>query len=575
MRIATVLTMALVSLPLAAAAQQEPMAKAFDLERRGDYAGAAEAYRKVLQVKPADAAALLGLERVLLPTNRSREILPLAQAASASNPSGDVFYGVLLRAWAAADQPDSMRAVALRWARAMPDNEAPYREWGAAALLRRDRPGALEAYASGRERLRRPDALAAEMAQLAVADADFPTAVREWVQAIRLLPGYRATALATLGQAPQPLRPEVLRQLAQERGLAARRLEAELRVRWGDPAGGFEVLREALPEERVESVQALRDFLDLLQPLRSGAALAAQGRTLEAMASRMSGAEGARLRLRAAQVYGEAGDREAARRMLAGLMDDRNSPSGLSAGAGATLITILIGEGKLAEAQQRLAEFQPKLGGGVVVQLRRRLVAGWLQAGELARADSALAADSTVEGLALRGRIRLYQGDLAGASEAFRAAGPFAGNLREATERAILLGLLQSIEADTLPALGRSLWKLHQGDSAGAAARLERVAEELPAPKGGAELRLLAGRIWSALGKSGDAERLLRAAAGPDAPGTAPAAELALADLMIRQGRHDSAVAQLEHLILTYPHSVLVPQARRALDQARGAVPRT
>jgi hypothetical protein len=31
----------------------------------------------------------------------------------------------------------------------------------------------------------------------------------------------------------------------------------------------------------------------------------------------------------------------------------------------------------------------------------------------------------------------------------------------------------------------------------------------------------------------------------------------------------------LEHLILTYPESALVPQARRLLDQTRGAVPRT
>jgi hypothetical protein len=34
-------------------------------------------------------------------------------------------------------------------------------------------------------------------------------------------------------------------------------------------------------------------------------------------------------------------------------------------------------------------------------------------------------------------------------------------------------------------------------------------------------------------------------------------------------------MALLEHLILTYPESALVPQARRTLDQARGAVPRT
>jgi hypothetical protein len=61
----------------------------------------------------------------------------------------------------------------------------------------------------------------------------------------------------------------------------------------------------------------------------------------------------------------------------------------------------------------------------------------------------------------------------------------------------------------------------------------------------------------------------------PGAPGTAPAAELALADLLLQQKRPADAVAQLEHLILTYPGSALVPQARRRVVEARGAVPRT
>jgi hypothetical protein len=39
--------------------------------------------------------------------------------------------------------------------------------------------------------------------------------------------------------------------------------------------------------------------------------------------------------------------------------------------------------------------------------------------------------------------------------------------------------------------------------------------------------------------------------------------------------RHGEAVEVLEHMILTYPQSALVPQARRKLDEARGAVPRT
>jgi outer membrane protein assembly factor BamD (BamD/ComL family) len=48
-----------------------------------------------------------------------------------------------------------------------------------------------------------------------------------------------------------------------------------------------------------------------------------------------------------------------------------------------------------------------------------------------------------------------------------------------------------------------------------------------------------------------------------------------LGELFLSQNRAQDAVTQLEHLILTYPESALVPQARRRLDQARGAVPKT
>jgi outer membrane protein assembly factor BamD (BamD/ComL family) len=50
---------------------------------------------------------------------------------------------------------------------------------------------------------------------------------------------------------------------------------------------------------------------------------------------------------------------------------------------------------------------------------------------------------------------------------------------------------------------------------------------------------------------------------------------LALAGLLVSTHRQGEAVDVLEHLILSYPQSALVPQARRKLDEARGAVPKT
>jgi hypothetical protein len=562
-------------LPGTVRSQQQGMTRALDLERRGDYVAAVEAYRALLAAKPANPSALLGLERSLLPLSRSSEMLPVIRTALAAAPTSSAVHGIALRTWAAANQPDSVRGIAEQWARIAPTEEAPYREWGAAELGRQNRAGARGAYLRGRQRLGRSDALAAELAQLALAEGDYATALREWLLAVRRLPGYRATAVSTLAQAPESARPELLRQLAVEPDLLSRRLEAELRARWGDPLGGLRVMMPTLPADRVQSIAALRGLLEQIRTLRTTEAKQAQGRVLEALADRSPHPQASRLRLEAAQAYSAAGDRSAARRMLGGLAGDRAAPTAISSGAAATLVGVLISEGKLEEAQKRLSELRSTASADEYDLLRRRIVLGWMRAGDLARADSVIAPDSSVEGLALSGRIRLYRGDISGAVERFKAAGPYTADRAEATRRTALLALLQPLEADSLPELGKALLQLEQGDTTQATAALEQLASGLPPQRGGAELSLLTGRLLAAAGRTADAERLFRAASAREAPATAPAAELALAELLILTQRPAEAVELLEHLILTYPQSALVPQARRKLDEARGAVPKT
>jgi len=57
-------------------------------------------------------------------------------------------------------------------------------------------------------------------------------------------------------------------------------------------------------------------------------------------------------------------------------------------------------------------------------------------------------------------------------------------------------------------------------------------------------------------------------------PGTAAAALLELGRLQLATERRAEATRTLEEMILDYPTSALVPQARRLLDQSRNAVPR-
>jgi thioredoxin-like negative regulator of GroEL len=260
--------------------------------------------------------------------------------------------------------------------------------------------------------------------------------------------------------------------------------------------------------------------------------------------------------------------------MLGGLTDQA-APGSASSEAATTLVGVLIDEGNLGEAEKRLTQLRSKISADQHDALRRRLVAAWIREGQLQRAETLVAADSGVEGLALSGRIRLYRGDIKGAVERFKSAGPYTEDRAEATQRTALLALLQPLEVDSHPGLGKALLLLEQGDTAQSAAALERLASEFPTQHGGAELSLLAGRLHGSAGNLAQAEALFRAAAVPKAPTTAPAAELALAELLLTSGRPSDAVEVLEHLILTYPQSALVPQARRRLDEARGAVPQT
>jgi hypothetical protein len=427
----------------------------------------------------------------------------------------------------------------------------------------------------GRTLLGRPDALASDLAQLAVLEGDYATAAREWTAAVRSVPGYRAAAVSVLNRAPPGARHVLLRELAGQEDFGAERIAAALLIRWNDPEGGVRRLMAALPPRGSDAVDALQEAAEELRGAAGEPALLARARVLEQLADRTPPAQRSRVRLDAAQAYADGGDRVSARRMLATLAGDSAASPLTAASATSTLVGVLVEEGRIEEADRRFTELAPVLGAEDRERLALRLAQGWIKAGRLGRADSLLAADSSVDALAVRGRVALYRGDLAAAAALLREAGPFTGDRPAATERIGVLGLVQILAADSMPALGEALWRLERRDSAGAAAGLERLAPALPPAQGGAELRLLAGRIRAALGENAAAERQLRSAVALGVMATSPAAELALADLLVRSGRKPEAITALEHLLVTWPTSAVVPQARRLLDVARGAVPAT
>lgn len=562
----------LLAVTTVAAAQQSPYDKAFELERRGSYAQAADGYRKILDARPSELNALLGLERVLHALGKPAELAPAASAALVADARNPVLHGVAVRAWTAAGQPDSVQRIVARWAVVEPGSEAPYREWGFAALAARDRENARAAYRIGRERLRQPEALAGELAQLSTYEGDYPQAVTEWLVAVRSQPGYRASALGILSQVPVDRRAAVLAELDRRNDVVADRLAGGLAARWGEPMAGYERLLRRLPGGN-EGTAPLEEFLEEVRTAPGRDAALVRGRALEALADR-GAAQRTRYLAEAARAYADAGEQNAARRMLARLASDPKATPDAAATAGVTLVGVLIAEGKLEEADRRLAALRPSLAVEEAERLTHQVARGWLRQGHLDRAEALVSADSSVAGIAIRGRVRLYRGDIGGAVRDLAAAGPFASDRGEATDRAAVLALLQVLDADTLPALGAAYQALDRGDTAAAAAAFGELAARLPADRGGGEMFLLAGRLRQAQGNTAQAEQLLRQAGAAAGTAAAPAARLELARVLVRQGKPTDAIAALERLILDYPASAVAPQARRLLDTVKGGIPK-
>jgi hypothetical protein len=297
------------------------------------------------------------------------------------------------------------------------------------------------------------------------------------------------------------------------------------------------------------------------------------------------GGAAARARADAARAFIEAGDRVAARAVLERVAQDSNAPPDAQRLAQRAVVEALIEGGQRNEAAQQLAT-NARLSPDDRASLRLRLVRARIAAGELDRADTELARDSSVEALALQGWIALYRGRLREAQRLFLTAGPYAGDQRDAVERTTMVALLQRVPGDSFPELGSALLLLGQGDSLRAVEALRRAAARLATGESGGgsggggrpDLLLLAGRVAARLDtmQQGTALALFDEVVSTGGQGAAaPAAELEWARLLERRAQTGEAIRHLEHLILTYPGSAVVPEARRELERAKGAIPRS
>src|SRR6266566_346240 len=540
----TSLKLALLLLSAAPAlARAQALSPGFELERTGRYADAANVYLTIVRADPINSLAL--------------------------------------RTYAALNEGDSLEAAALRWAASAPLSDAPYREWGLALVDHRMWDDARRAYLTGRQPLGGEGTLAIELAELEQRAGNWEASAREWARAVMRSPDAAPNAASQLSESPAPLHERIVRALTgPEARPRVRRIAAELLLTWGQPAQAWSVFEPTLSDSDAQG--SLRRFADLAGTLTTPEAHRVRGLALTRWADLVPWPLAARARAEAVRELLEAGDRVAARHVLEGLATDSTAPTDAHSVAQSALLQVLIADGgvQLDVAEKQLADPNTRLSADDRAALRLALARARIARGELDRATAALGDDSSVTAVAQRGWIALYRGDLKGAMESFRLAGPYATDRAAATDRTGMMALLQRVQEESSPELGAALLTLARGDSTNAVAGLRRAAARLPEQGGRLEVLLLAGQVAAQKGGEQEVtavalfEEIVRA--GVEGGGAAPpAAELDWARLLVRAGRSGEAIPHLEHLILTYPSSAVVPEARRELERAKGAIPKS
>ena len=565
-----------VLLTLAGALAAQGISQGFELERAGKLPQAVDYYRTVLRTDSTNMVALLGLERVLPQLGRLNELVPLVQRAARATQERDPgVLGLELRTFVALSMNDSVAALAHRWTARVPGDETPWREWAVATLDQQDVVDARRILLEGRKAVRSPRAFAIELAEIAASTGDWAGAAQNWGDAVTTDDGQIPNAVSQLESTPDVARQGVTDVLTKpQQTVPARRLGANLLLDWGHGDQAWTVLESTITDSTRETVMALWSFAQRGAQIGTPLAEGARGHALARFADLAPGPMAVTARTDAARALLEAGDREGARKVVEQI-EGQGGDAGVPAGA---LIDVLIGDGDLEQAEQRfLAE--KGLSADDQARLRLELARAWTARGELDRAEHVLGADSSIDAVAQRGWIALYRGNVVPARDAFRDAGPYAGDRADATRRTEMLALITDVDSAQGAKLGTALLLLARGDSASAVDGLRTAAAALPtAPRGG--VLVLAGRVAAALDSVHQvlARDLFQQVVDDSsrAAGAAPAAaELEWARLLEKQNHPDRAITHLEHLILQYPASAVVPEARRMLDRLKGSVPRS
>lgn len=533
------------------------IARALDAESAGRHREAIVAWRSALAAG-ALVPSVLGLERVFSVLAQEDSLLVALDTLVPQHPREWQLRSVQLRVLTTIGLDARAAGAFADWRDLTPGDVTPYREYVRVLLFGNRAAAADTVLRAASDALGSTKALVLEIAQMRAGLGLWREAAEAWRDVMMEEPFYESATVWSLTPTPAASR-DAVRGVLSARGVSldATQAIAFLEVAWNEPRRGWTALASLAPTDTTVAIWRL--FADEVERVR------AWSTARDAFAAIHAARSDASIALRGAQASLSAGDAATALtlvRLASPLLDvvHRN------ADALPIELDALARLGRATEAEGLLAGAAAALGPDGVRSHARTIAWAWIRAGDIGRAKRALADAPLSADDVVGGWLALFDGDLVTARSSLR-------NTEVPGQDAVnALALLNRTRLERSETIGAAFLALARGDSTQASRRFEAAAIELP--DAASLLLTLAARLeTSRRNEDRSATLWRRVAAEHPRSGEAPEAQLELARSSRRRGDLKGAREHLETLILDYPGSALVPQARRELDALRtGAV---
>lgn len=533
------------------------LSRALDLEGAGKCRDAIPFFRAALGTTDDPAGALYGLERCVAEAGSADTLLAVIDSVLVRRPRDPVARTIQLRTLVNAHRNDAGRLAFEHWVNAVPGDATPFREYARLLLDAGLTKTADTVLTFATQRLGSGRQVAAELAELKGALGMWEASVTNWRQAMTYAPYLEASAVFTLGAATGAARDTIRGVLAADPAdLPVRRILAGLEMRWSSAREAWNALKGIAPNDSV--IDAWLEFAADAEERESW--LVAR----DAYAGVLRHRRTASLLVRVATAALQGNEPASALAWADSLSSWRDT----SQAATITLVRLrALGQlGRAAAAdsllEQRGNGLDPVTRGDAV----RAVAWAWVRMGDVPRARATLARAGEDADDRTAAWMALYEGDLKSARTGLRRLDEISG------DAVLALSVLARTRGERSEGIGQAFLAMARSDTAGAAVRFEATARDVA--DASPLLLAIAARLYRTTRDSARAETIWDGliASHPTSPEAAEA-DLEWAKVLRKHGKGPAAIARLEHLILTYPQSALVPQARREMELAKGTIP--